>query len=136
MDSQVKILKNEFDDYSTKCGTTPSPGITTKSYEAKFESDKKIARKNTEITASTTFYMASTHEFMKDSVLIDNVEIFSNADTNLAWIANKCSSIGRVDTMEDYFELVTGKCDEDCQSVVLTFKTINELNEKINQLDT
>lgn len=51
----------------------------------------------------------------------------------MEWIANKCASIGRIDSIQEFYQLYNGDLEEDSQSVVLTYTTIGDINQKIIQ---
>lgn len=78
--------------------------------------------------------LASTFEWVKDQLRGESFYNNSLDGINFSWLSNKCSNLGRIDSISDYEDLYYGKVAEDQCAVLLTLNTLQEINEKFRGL--
>ena len=130
------MLKNSSDQLSEG---RQSVHTSNNSIKLKIEFDNQI-KENEKLSffkayASTArhsdLWYSSSIKFSKDSVIFENDEIYVSKEVDFKWLSEKLSSIGKIDSIADYEDLISGYNNENFQCIMLTIKNIRLMNKRL-----
>ena len=79
---------------------------------------------------SDDWYFSSI-KHSKDSIIFENDEIYVSKEVDFKWLSDKLSSIGKIDSIIDYEDLIAGYNSENYQYIMLIIKSIKSINKRL-----
>ena len=77
-------------------------------------------------------FCSSSIKFSKDSLILENEEIYISKEIDFKWLSDKLSSIGKIDSIMEYEDLISGYNTENFQYIMLIVKTIKMINKRLD----